>query len=167
MLGRRSSIVYSHSKTYFCHNRPRPSRHFEKLGLVNVSLSLLQTRLHPPLLNDQAIWENGLEPVLKKDNMINIDISTLKKKLTDSNPWASLCCTGRPPNRLSSSTACGGIGCERIRLQQMNTLTHYFANDHSADHSGWESMLQIKSNAHTITTFMVVSACWAVRELTS
>ena len=108
MLGRRSSIVYSNSKTYLCHNRPRPSRHFEKLGLVNVSLSLLQTRLHPPLLNDQAIWENGLEPVLKKDNMINIDISTLKKKLTDSNPWASLCCTGRPPNRLSSSTACGG-----------------------------------------------------------
>ena len=75
MLGRRSSIVYSHSKTYLCHNRPRPSRHFEKLGLVNVSLSLLQTRLHPALLNDQAIWENGLEPVLKKDNMSNIDIN--------------------------------------------------------------------------------------------
>ena len=97
-----------HSKTYLCHNRPRPSRHFEKLGLVNVSLSLLQTRRHPPLLNDQAIWEDRFEPVLKKYNMINIDISTLKKKLTDSNPWASLCCTGRPPNRLSSSTACGG-----------------------------------------------------------
>ena len=122
MLGRRSSIVYSHSRTYLCHNRPRPSCHFEKLWLMNVSLSLLQTRLHPPLLNDQAIWENGLEPVLKKDNMINIDISTLKKKLTDSNPWASLCCTGRPPNRLSSSTACGGIGCERIRLQQMKEM---------------------------------------------
>merc|ERR1719153_521314 len=49
-----------------CHNRPRPSRHFEKLGLMNICLSLLQTRLHPPLLNDQAIWENGLEPVRLK-----------------------------------------------------------------------------------------------------
>merc|ERR1719150_999915 len=49
-----------------CHNRPRPSCHFEKLGLVNICLSLLQTRFHPSLFDDQPIWEDGLEPVRLK-----------------------------------------------------------------------------------------------------